>query len=167
MVVFYALEKGGSGAEPKFGRSTTSARRPRATASGSGDVNGDGRIDLLTPKGWFESPANPATETWPWHADWNLGATGIQILARDVDGDGLSDVVYGMGHARGLYWIKQEKGSNGDRDLEQADGDRRQALLRPHAALGRPRTATARMTSCSPASASTPTRSRTATSSLR
>ncbi len=27
---------------------------------GSGDVNGDGRIDLLTPKGWFEAPAAPA-----------------------------------------------------------------------------------------------------------
>ncbi len=27
---------------------------------GSGDVNGDGRTDLLTPKGWFEAPANPA-----------------------------------------------------------------------------------------------------------
>ncbi len=26
---------------------------------GSGDVNGDGRVDLLTPKGWFEAPADP------------------------------------------------------------------------------------------------------------
>ena len=49
---------------------------------GSGDVNGDGRIDLLTPKGWFAAPAEPAHETWTWHPDWNLGATGIQILAR-------------------------------------------------------------------------------------
>ena len=27
---------------------------------GSGDVNGDGRVDLLTPKGWFEAPSDPA-----------------------------------------------------------------------------------------------------------
>ena len=34
---------------------------------GSGDVNGDGRIDLLTPKGWFESPVDPSRDTWAWH----------------------------------------------------------------------------------------------------
>ena len=80
---------------------------------GSGDVNGDGRVDLLTPKGWFEAPADPSGGAWTWHPDWNLGATGIQILARDVDGDGLSDLVYGMGHAYGLYWARQVKGADG------------------------------------------------------
>ena len=34
---------------------------------GTGDVDGDGRVDLLTPKGWFEAPARPSTETWTWH----------------------------------------------------------------------------------------------------
>jgi len=82
---------------------------------GSGDVNGDGRTDLLTPKGWFEAPADPAHDTWSWHADWQAGATGIQMLARDVDGDGLSDVVYGMGHDYGLFWLRQDKGPDGKR----------------------------------------------------
>jgi FG-GAP-like repeat len=82
---------------------------------GSGDVNGDGRVDLLTPKGWFEAPADPAQETWAWHPEWEIGATGIQILARDVDGDGLSDVIYGVGHDYGLYWLHQGKGSGGER----------------------------------------------------
>jgi hypothetical protein len=84
---------------------------------GSGDVNGDGRVDLLTPKGWFEAPPDPARESsrWSWHPEWKVGATGIQILARDVDGDGLSDVVYGMGHDYGLYWLRQGKGSGGER----------------------------------------------------
>jgi hypothetical protein len=74
---------------------------------GTGDINGDGRVDLLTPKGWFEAPEQPRTQTWAWHPDWEIGATGIQILGRDVDGDGLADVVYGMGHNYGLFWLKQ------------------------------------------------------------
>jgi len=82
---------------------------------GSGDLNGDGRTDLLTPKGWFEAPADPAHDTWAWHPEWQAGATGIQMLARDVDGDGLSDVVYGMGHDYGLFWLRQDKGANGER----------------------------------------------------
>ncbi len=80
---------------------------------GSGDVNLDGRTDILTPKGWFEAPADPANDTWTWHPDWDLGATGIQIVARDVDGDGLADLVWGMGHDYGLYWAKQSKGDDG------------------------------------------------------
>jgi hypothetical protein len=114
-VVWYSLEKKGPSPEWKrhdFGALSTKAN---GHGVGTGDVNGDGRIDLLTPKGWFEAPEHPATETWAWHPEWNLGATGIQILAKDVDGDGLSDVVYGMGHSFGLLWIKQEKGSGGER----------------------------------------------------
>jgi hypothetical protein len=86
---------------------------------GSGDVNGDGRTDLLTAKGWFEAPADPAHDTWAWHPEWQAGATGIQMLARDVDGDGLSDVVYGMGHDFGLFWLRQGKGPGGERTWEK------------------------------------------------
>ena len=73
----------------------------------------------MTPKGWFELPADPANDTGAWHADLQLGATGIQILARDVDRDGLPDVVFGMGHDYGLYWIRQAKGPKRRADLEQ------------------------------------------------
>jgi hypothetical protein len=33
----------------------------------TGDINGDGRNDILTPKGWFEAPADPRTGSWNWH----------------------------------------------------------------------------------------------------
>lgn len=112
VVVWYELERPGSSPVWKkhdFGKEAA------GHGVGSGDVNGDGRTDLLTPKGWFEAPADPRSETWTWHPEWQLGATGIQILARDVDADGLSDVVYGMGHAYGLYWLKQSRAGDGTR----------------------------------------------------
>ena len=114
-VVWYSLEKKGD--KPEWKRHDFGALSTKANGHGvgTGDVNGDGRLDLLTPKGWFEAPAQPARETWAWHPEWDLGAAGIQILAEDVDGDGRADVVYGMGHNIGLFWIRQEKGSGGER----------------------------------------------------
>jgi hypothetical protein len=90
---------------------------------GSGDVNRDGRIDVLTLKGWYEAPSDPRGDTWAWHPDWQLGAAGIEILARDVDGDGLSDVVWGMGHNYGLFWLKQGKSPGGERTWTKASID--------------------------------------------
>src|SRR5919197_2065342 len=39
---------------------------------GAGDVNGDGRNDIITPRGWFEAPPDPRTGSWTFHeTDWN------------------------------------------------------------------------------------------------
>ena len=37
---------------------------------GAGDVNKDGRTDILTPRGWLEAPADPRPAHWTFHADW-------------------------------------------------------------------------------------------------
>ncbi len=109
-VTFYELVKAGpSPVWKKYDLGTVGAGH----GVGSGDVNGDGRIDVLTPKGWYEAPANPRTGVWTFHKSWDLGATGIQITCRDVDGDGLTDVFWGMGHNIGLFWIKGERGPDG------------------------------------------------------
>jgi hypothetical protein len=44
---------------------------------GYGDVNGDGRNDILTPAGWLEAPADPATPGWTFHDDWSRLNTAI------------------------------------------------------------------------------------------
>ena len=111
-VVWYELEK--KGPEPSW-KKHDFGKEAAGHGVGSGDVNGDGRVDLLTPKGWFEAPADPRNDTWAWHPEWNLGGAGIQILARDIDGDGLSDVVWGNGHDFGLFWMAQEKDKDGKR----------------------------------------------------
>src|SRR5712692_4683057 len=88
---------------------------------GAGDVNGDGRNDILTPQGWFEAPADVRQGQWTFHAtDWNqhpiapAGATPRPppaqfgfMYARDVNGDGRPDIVTSMGHDYGVCWFEQ------------------------------------------------------------
>ena len=73
---------------------------------GAGDVNGDGRIDIITPEGWFEAPPDPRTGEWKWHPDFKLGATGF-IHVLDINGDGRPDIVTTMAHDYGIFWLEQ------------------------------------------------------------
>lgn len=104
---------------------------------GAGDVNKDGRNDILTPRGWLEAPADPRAGNWTFHADWEsinvaasapggasagqgaVGATAGQggvpprvtelgfMHVLDVNGDGRNDVVTAAGHDFGVFWFEQ------------------------------------------------------------
>lgn len=82
---------------------------------GVGDVDGDGRSDILGPDGWFRGPVDPINGEWVFHGDWSLGGAGISIIVHDFDGDGLADVFWGMGHDYGLFWLKQGRDDAGNR----------------------------------------------------
>jgi hypothetical protein len=81
---------------------------------GAGDVNGDGRTDIITPKGWFEAPADPRHGEWIFHPEFDLGSTGF-IYTMDVNGDGLPDLVTTLAHDYGIFWYEQKKDAQGNR----------------------------------------------------
>ncbi len=89
---------------------------------GAGDLNGDGRCDVIAPAGWAEQPAKDDLD-WTWHPEFNLGAASIPVLVHDVDGDKDADIISGLGHNYGLYWLEQQKDNNGKRTWTKHDID--------------------------------------------
>lgn len=103
--------------------------------TGFGDVDGDGRPDLLLNEGWWRQNA-----AGPWTPNpFKFGDKGgAQMFALDVDGDGDADVVTSLdAHGWGLAWWEQTRPGEfrkhvlmGDRSEEATYGV---AFSQPHA----------------------------------
>ena len=75
-----------------------------------GDVNGDGREDVLTEVGWYERPAGDIwAGPWQFHGETSLldEHPSCPFVVKDLNQDGRLDIIYGRGHDRGLYWREQ------------------------------------------------------------
>src|SRR5262245_45971607 len=76
---------------------------------GAGDINGDGRLDVICTAGWWEQPAKVTDEPWKFHPA-NLGAACADMYAYDLDGDGKADVISSSAHQFGIWSYRQKSG---------------------------------------------------------
>ncbi len=75
---------------------------------GVGDINGDGRSDVVGTGGWLEAPEDRRQGRWMFHRNFSLDRdASVPVLVADVDRDGDNDVIWGRGHMVGLYWLEQ------------------------------------------------------------
>lgn len=85
---------------------------PFSHGLGLGDMNGDGRKDVIITDGWWEAPQDVRQPGWVFH-DANFGQAAAQMYAYDFDADGDQDVVSSSAHGLGIWWHEQVKGEGG------------------------------------------------------
>ncbi len=88
---------------------------------GFGDIDGDGRGDIVGPKGVLFAPEDQVEGKWSWSPEFELERDcSIPMLVLDADGDGDGDILYGRGHNYGVYWLEQHTGGKrGAREWEK------------------------------------------------
>ncbi|MFZ5830734.1 MAG: FG-GAP repeat domain-containing protein, partial [Planctomycetota bacterium] len=88
---------------------------------GFGDVNNDGRDDILCGAGWYERPeGDPLKQPWKFHPDWEKKHAACPMLVLDIDGDGVNDVINSVAHGYGIHlWRGLGPDSSGKLQFEE------------------------------------------------
>jgi len=111
-LIVYRLVKDSQGKGAGKFESYTITDRKSGHGLGFGDINGDGRSDLIISTGWLEAPVNRFSDKWTFHEEFMLGTTSVPVIVADVNKDGLNDLIVGQGHSYGLDWYEQKKDKN-------------------------------------------------------
>ncbi|TDL99749.1 MAG: hypothetical protein C4K58_00390 [Flavobacteriaceae bacterium] len=94
---------------------------------GVGDLNKDGRNDVISTDAWFEAPLDPKKGKWTKHP-FQMNVCVVEgdfepryksengfsyghacnIYVYDINADGLNDFVLSSGHGYGIFWYEQK-----------------------------------------------------------
>jgi hypothetical protein len=75
---------------------------------GVGDLDGDGRADVVSTRGYWLAPATPSDAPWPFVAA-DLGPDAAHMAIYDVNGDDVADIVASAAHQVGVWWFEQRR----------------------------------------------------------
>jgi FG-GAP-like repeat len=89
---------------------------------GTGDLNNDGRLDVICTAGWWEQPESGRGSSTPWaFHPAKLGDAVADMIAYDVNHDGKTDVIASSAHEFGIWWFERTGDKDGDTAFVKRD----------------------------------------------
>jgi hypothetical protein len=89
---------------------------------GVGDLNADGRKDVICTGGWWEQPSSGRESSTPWtFHPAHLGDAVADMIAYDVNRDGKADVIASSAHQFGIWWFEQGASKDGSPEFTKHD----------------------------------------------
>ena len=83
---------------------------------GVGDINGDGRNEILTKDGYYVSPPDPRSGPWTF-VKTDLGPDCAQMQVFNVNRNSRTILATSSAHDRGVWWFEPLKGGGFQRHL--------------------------------------------------